>query len=116
MSRFSSVVEFSPTGTVITAAQSANSNAVSAEAAQDGRVYVNVATLAGGTTLDVEVHISHDGTDYAKVAAFNQITTTGVHVLALDRHQLGSKVRLKYTAGAAGNVTLGAKFEKKQGA
>ena len=113
MARFSSVGEFSPAGTNLTAGTT-TSNSIRTEAAKDARVFLDV-TAVGAGTLDVEVEISPDNTDFATVRAFNQITATGKVVLPLKQEELGTFTRLKFIVVGGGTFTLGAKLEKKQG-
>lgn len=113
MARFSSVLEFSPSGTVLTPGTT-NSNSVRTEAAKDGRVFIDITAVAAGADIDIEVQISHDNSDWATIRAFNNFLTTGKRVLAMKQEELGTYTRLKYIVGTD-NITLGAKMEKKQG-
>ena len=113
MARFSSTLEFSPSGTVL-GVGTTNSNSVKTEAAKDARVFVDITAVAGGGDITIEVQISHDNTDFATIKAFNNFTTTGIRTLALAQEELGTFTRLRYIVGVAA-ITLGAKLEKKQG-
>lgn len=112
MGIFSSVVEFSPTGTVI-ATGTTNSNSILTAATRHGQAMVKVATKVGDT-LDIAVQASDNNSDFYTVASFNQIIATGNYGLALDEDKLGKYTRLQYVA-AGGGWTFGAKMVKKQG-
>ena len=113
MARFSSTLEFSPTGTVL-APGTTNSNAVKTEAAKDARVFIDVEVVAAGADIDIRVQISPDNVDFATIRTFNNITATGLKTLALKQEELGTFTRLQYFVLVA-NITLKARLEKKQG-
>ena len=110
--RISTVNEFSPAGTVLSAATT-NSNSIKTEAARDARVYADV-TAKIGTTLDIAIQISFNNTDWFTVASFTQITAVGNYVHVLSEKEIGTYMRLQYVA-ATNTFTLGSTLEVKTG-
>ena len=113
MARFSSLREFSPTGTVLPIGESF-SNAVKTEAAKDARVYANVAVVPAGASIDILVQASADNIDFADIKACNNIAAVGVFLRTLNEEELATFTRLRYVV-VVDTITLGATLEKKQG-
>ena len=115
MARFSSVQEFSPTGTVISTGTTF-SNSIKTEAAKDARAFLNVATVpGGGQILETIIQGSPDNVNFADIKAFNDVVAVSNIVEPIKQEELATYTRLKYIVAGLGSFTLGASLEKKQG-
>ena len=116
MARISIENTLSPAGTVLSAPQTF-SNAINVESLRDARVFVEIEDMDIATTIDVEVQIAEVNTA-AKFVTVKTIgsafTAAGRKVVALEEHEVGKFLRLRYVPDA-GAATANAKIEGKQG-
>jgi len=106
----------SPAGTVLSA-PSTVSNVINTQSIRDGRVYIEIEALGGATTIDVEAQIAevNDAAKFTTVKAVaNPFLAAGRQVIALEEHEIGAFLRLKYVPDA-GAATANAKLEGKEG-
>ncbi len=100
--------QFDVAGTVIDGADVSSDSNVATDKAADVQIYVYV-TAAVGTMLDVIIQTSEDGTRWATIGAFREITGISKNVANFKKSLISKFVRLRYTT-TGGSFTLEAQI------